>query len=104
MIIDERRREMKAEELKREFVEKWGWVTPTVLTHDYRDILIKQLNALIEKVIAERMLTDEDAEKAQWVYESEEQGDKDRFNATYCYRDFMAGFMWFRDKMKGGEK
>lgn len=96
---------MKAEELKREFAEKWGWVTPTVLTHDYRDILIKQLNALIEKVIEERMPTEEeiDQEIDRYAFRVPYDG-TNNFYDEVALKHYKAGIEWHRIRMKGGEK
>ena len=67
--------------------------TIDVLTTDeFPDIVDKLeilVNQEVEKRIAERMPSEEDAQNAESRYEDEQNEDKLRFDTEYCYRDYM---------------
>jgi len=57
------------------------------------------VNQEVERHIAERMPTVDDAENAQLTYEHKQTDCLDRFSYIHCYRDFMAGIEWLRSRM-----
>ena len=66
------------------------------------------VNQEVEKRIAERMPSEEDAQNAESRYEDEQNEDKLRFDTEYCYRDYMNGWEDCRSRLSqktegGGE-
>jgi hypothetical protein len=57
------------------------------------------VNQEVEKRIAERMPSEEDAQNAESEYEDSQNEDKIRFETEYCFRDFMAGTDWLRSRL-----
>lgn len=67
---------------------------------DWGESLINELvNQEVEKRIAERMPSEEDAQNAESEYEDSQNEDKIRFETEYCFRDFMAGTDWLRSRL-----
>ena len=62
------------------------------------------INQEVEKRIAERMPSEDDAETAQLGYELKQTNDSIRFSYIYCYRDFMAGIEYCRSRLTCSEK
>ena len=63
------------------------------------DAVDKLFNQEVERRIAERMPTVDDAENAQLTYEHKQADCLDRFSYIHCYRDFMAGIDWLRSRL-----
>lgn len=67
---------------------------------DWGESLINEfVNQEVEKRIAERMPSEEDAQNAESEYEDSQNEDKIRFETEYCFRDFMAGTDWLRSRL-----
>ena len=58
------------------------------MADDFKNLV----NLEVEKRIAERMPSEEDAQNAESRYEDEQNEDKLRFNTEYCFRDYMNGW------------
>ena len=59
----------------------------------------EHINQEVEKRIAERMPSEEDAQNAESRYEDEQNEDKLRFNTEYCFRDYMNGWEDCRSRL-----